>query len=338
MKKDQYFSLEVNFLSDDQLFCMMEKSDNPTQAFGVYVMLLLHLRKKDNYEASCSDDFLSGFCRRERVGKEDVKQVLFDSGLFVVNEEAQTFRSPYLDRVMEPLENRWRANVENGKKGGRPKKVCKTPETPATTGEKPKLTQENKREEKNTVTTIEYNSSNSIQEEPPAAASVVISNNQEKGRCQTESRGKKSVKPFRQEPVRSWEELVDEMGSCEEYMSMVAARSRLGILLTEHREYALKLFKNHIHLYDKGSTLQCLRDVKQYFTNCMNNKSLVCQRFRDALQKEREKVREKDPYRFETVKDGKRSYFGRPIPKDAPPRPDNYSMWDDSSLRWVRCY
>ncbi len=177
MKKEQYFNLEVQYLGDDQVVTMMMMLENPAEAFGIYMMLLLHLRIKDEYEASYSEPCLKAFCQRHQVRKEIVLQVLLDFGLFEINEEVQTFRSPYLDRVMEPLEKRWKANAENGKKGGRPKKIRKTPETPATTGEKPKLTKERKREEKNnTVTTVEYNSSNSIEEETTTAAAAVLNN------------------------------------------------------------------------------------------------------------------------------------------------------------------
>ena len=53
MKKDQYFNLEVNLLNDDNIAGMMLEL-GAANALGVYVMLLLHLRTKDNYEASCS--------------------------------------------------------------------------------------------------------------------------------------------------------------------------------------------------------------------------------------------------------------------------------------------
>ena len=49
MKKDQYFNLEVNFLSNDNIVRMMMELD-AAQSLGIYMMLLTHLRKADNYE------------------------------------------------------------------------------------------------------------------------------------------------------------------------------------------------------------------------------------------------------------------------------------------------
>ena len=44
MKKDQYFNLEVNFLSNDNIVRMMMELD-AAQSLGIYMMLLTHLRK-----------------------------------------------------------------------------------------------------------------------------------------------------------------------------------------------------------------------------------------------------------------------------------------------------
>lgn len=86
------------------------------EAIGIYMMLLLHLRTKDNYESSCQPFLLKAFARRYDVDPEMLKRVLYEFNLFEVDEERKTFRSPYLDRVMKRLEEKWRLNAENGKK------------------------------------------------------------------------------------------------------------------------------------------------------------------------------------------------------------------------------
>lgn len=159
MKKDQYFNLEVNLLSDDNIAAMMLELD-AAEALGVYMVLLLHLRAKDTYEASYQPLYMKALARRYDVNLEVMERVLHDYHLFVVDEERQTFRSPYLDRVMKRLEEKWRVDTENGKKGGRPAKRKKTAGTPASKGQKPNETQEKRIEENKSITTIEYNSSN----------------------------------------------------------------------------------------------------------------------------------------------------------------------------------
>ena len=124
MKKDQYFNLEVNLLNDDNIAGMMLEL-GAANALGVYVMLLLHLRTKDNYEASCRPLPLKALAKRYDVDVDLIGRILREFDLFEVDEERQMFRAPYLDRVMKTLEEKWRINAENGKKGGRPRKTKK---------------------------------------------------------------------------------------------------------------------------------------------------------------------------------------------------------------------
>lgn len=172
MKKDQYFNLEVNLLNDDNIAGMMSELD-AAEALGIYVMLLLHLRTKDNYEASCTPLLLRAFARRHDLELDMLEKVLHDYNLFEVDEERQTFRAPYLDRVMQRLEEKWRMDTENGKKGGRPKKRAKCAETPATKGRKPNETQERREEEKIGITPVVNNSSNTLVGGAADAAMVV---------------------------------------------------------------------------------------------------------------------------------------------------------------------
>ena len=171
MKKDQYFNLEVNLLNDDNIAGMMSELD-AAEALGIYVMLLLHLRTKDNYEASCTPLLLRAFARRYDLELDMLEKVLHDYNLFEVDEERQTFRAPYLDRVMQRLEEKWRMDTENGKKGGRPKRA-KCAETPATKGRKPNETQERREEEKIGITPVVNNSSNTLAGGAADAAMVV---------------------------------------------------------------------------------------------------------------------------------------------------------------------
>lgn len=175
MKKDQYFNLEVNLLNDDNIAGMMSELD-AAEALGIYVMLLLHLRTKDNYEASCTPLLLRAFARRYDLELDMLEKVLHDYNLFEVDEERQTFRAPYLDRVMQRLEEKWRMDTENGKKGGRPKKRAKCAETPATKGRKPNETQERREEEKIGITPVVNNSSNTPAGGAADAATVVTGN------------------------------------------------------------------------------------------------------------------------------------------------------------------
>lgn len=351
MKKDQYFNLEVNLLNDDNIAGMMSELD-AAEALGIYVMLLLHLRTKDNYEASCTPLLLRAFARRHDLELHMLEKVLHDYNLFEVDEERQTFRAPYLDRVMQRLEEKWRMDTENGKKGGRPKKRAKCAETPATKGRKPNETQERREEEKIGITPVVNNSSNTLAG-GAADAAMVVAETEEKisasGSSETsEVRTASSVPVGRGmriravdeegqqplQPVLSWETLVDRLADSRLYMELAGQRSGLGRLFIDHQQQIIGLFKKHILLYGKESGLLFFEDVKRYFSNYIAAGSPTCRMLREELMREIKERESRDVSRFESVVDGKRMYLGRLIPDSAPPRPDNSAVWDDAHKRW----
>ena len=351
MKKDQYFNLEVNLLNDDNIAGMMSELD-AAEALGIYVMLLLHLRTKDNYEASCTPLLLRAFARRHDLELDMLEKVLHDYNLFEVDEERQTFRAPYLDRVMQRLEEKWRMDTENGKKGGRPKKRAKCAETPATKGRKPNETQERREEEKIGITPVVNNSSNTLAGGAADAAMVVAeteekisaSGSSETSKVRTASsvpvgRGmriravdEEGQQPL--QPVLSWETLVDRLADSRLYMELAGQRSGLGRLFIDHQQQIIGLFKKHILLYGKESGLLFFEDVKRYFSNYIAAGSPTCRMLREELMREIKERESRDVSRFESVVDGKRMYLGRLIPDSAPPRPDNSAVWDDAHKRW----
>lgn len=351
MKKDQYFNLEVNLLNDDNIAGMMSELD-AAEALGIYVMLLLHLRTKDNYEASCTPLLLRAFARRHDLELDMLEKVLHDYNLFEVDEERQTFRAPYLDRVMQRLEEKWRMDTENGKKGGRPKKRAKCAETPATKGRKPNETQERREEEKIGITPVVNNSSNTLAG-GAADAAMVVAETEEKisasGSSETsEVRTASSVPVGRGmriravdeegqqplQPVLSWETLVDRLADSRLYMELAGQRSGLGRLFIDHQQQIIGLFKKHILLYGKESGLLFFEDVKRYFSNYIAAGSPTCRMLREELMREIKERESRDVSRFESVVDGKRMYLGHLIPDSAPPRPDNSAVWDDAHKRW----
>lgn len=225
MKKDQYFNLEVNFLSNDNIVRMMMELD-AAQSLGIYMMLLTHLRKADNYEASCCPLCMGAFARMYDLDAGVLQRVLREFDLFVLDEERQMFRSPYLDRVMARLEERRMINVANGKKGGRPKRMESTPETPMDKGEKPNQNQKSREEERRVTTVVKDNNSSNeekTEKENSAAASdrlQIVSPPEDRGQLPLQ-------------PVLPWEMLVDQMAESESYMESMAMHSCMGKLFVE---------------------------------------------------------------------------------------------------------
>lgn len=177
MKNDQYFKVEVNMFDDDDVMIMRDELGG-MEALGVYIAMLLHLRLQDDYESSCKPAMLKILAHRFKTNVEMLERMLRDYNLFVIDEERQMFRSPYMDRVMKALEDRRKSDDEREKKKGRPRKE-KSAETPASKEQKPnekqKSIEEESKEEKNKgITTVEYNSSNTRAEKSAAVDDVIL--------------------------------------------------------------------------------------------------------------------------------------------------------------------
>ena len=338
MKKDQYFPLEVNFLSDERIADMLFEQGS-LLALGVYIYLLQHLRKMDNYSASYKPQSLDRISYMYKIERKLLESIICDYGLFELDEEQLTFHSPYLDRVMQRMDARSRTNSENGKKGGRPKKKTTTSETPMDKGEKANKSQERKEENRKSITTVLKNSSNTDREK---AAEEVAPGVEIHPAESVRKRPARSIRPADDEgqrplqAVRSWETLVDELANCSSYMELVGMHSGLGMLFIKHQKRVIELFKDHIRLYSKESGLLFMSDVKQYFSNFMAAGRATCIKVRDALLAEEKTVGEENGSRFETIVAGQRMYLGHVIPSDAPLRPNGTAVWDDRRHTWGR--
>lgn len=157
-------------------------------------------------------------------------------------------------------------------------------------------------------------------------------------------------------PVKSFDDLVKEMLRNSIYLEVVAMHSGLRTDFFTHLPLIVKLFKEHACLLGKFEKLISVGDVQAYFSNFLipgsKNSRVVIQ----AIQAKRTGVTgvmpdgrlmrangplgapapdNVDPYRFEYVVDGQRMYCGRAVPVGAPPRPSNYSIWDEVKEQWT---
>ena len=268
---------------------------------------------------------MGAFARMYDLDAGVLQRVLREFDLFVLDEERQMFRSPYLDRVMAKLEERRMINVANGKKGGRPKRMGSTPETPMDKGEKPNQNQKSREEERRVTTVVkDNNSSNEEKTENSATAShglQIVPPPEDRGQLPLQ-------------PVLPWEMLVDQMAESESYMESMAMHSCMGKLFVERQEEVIAAFKEHIRRFGREDGLLFLRDVKLYFGNYLSPGGRPAQELKKRLLGSCRQAAEEELYRFEQLIGGQRTYLGHPIPKDAPPRPDRSAVWDEVHWKW----
>ena len=102
---ESYLLHDANASSNFKIMMMIQKEG--MKGYGIYWMILEFLRVQNGYKADV---------RKMRVTVATLKRIIFDSGLFEVNNT--TFSSPGLTRRMGPLEAKREANRESGRRGG----------------------------------------------------------------------------------------------------------------------------------------------------------------------------------------------------------------------------
>ena len=124
--------------------------------------------------------------------------------------------------------------------------------------------------------------------------------------------------------LQGWEASVDALAGEDFWKELMAMRSGMGKRFMQQFPEILTFFKQHIVSYGREDSILSEKDAKNYFSNFISQGSTTCNR----LLAELDKAKENDPYRFEDISpDGKRSYYGLPIPADAPPRPNANAHW-----------
>lgn len=303
MKQDQYLKLEVCLLTTDGVSQLIDRMG--MEGLGIYVALLLKMRQDDELQALCSEPSLAAMARWFNTAPERLREVIDGFGLFVPatnHSDSEKILSPYLVRVMAPL---W------ARRGDR---------LPTATRRHPVTVKRAANGRFTATPTIEEKSREEQYNNSRKAEAVVALEDE--------------VPPV---AIRPWEALVDEMAADRSWMELVGMRSGLGQLYIDRRNEVVDLFRQHIRLYDKGGGLLRLQDAKQYFANYLAAGSRTCQGVRDRLLGSiRQQQADAGVSPYETIVDGRRTYLGRPIPDSAPPRPDEFSVWDEDKEKWTR--
>lgn len=301
MKKNYYLRHDVSAAEDQKLIVLMEQEG--ARGYGLYWLLLEVLFRQPKMSASL--DLLGGLAHRFRTKKVVLQRVVECYDLF--ERKDGMFHSPGLDKRMRPL---IAVQEADDRPQLTPQDLHNSLIASGKQGHNARIAEQSREE-----------NFNYSRREEPAAAAVVVAPDMEPPLL----------------PIRCWESLVDEMAADRSWMDMVGAHSGLGQLYIDHCAAIVDLFRQHIRLYDRGGGLLRLCEVRSYFVNYLSAGSRTCQGVRAKLleglqqQKTQEGI---SPH--ETLVDGQRTYLGRPIPHEAPPRPNQYAVWDESARKWGR--
>jgi hypothetical protein len=114
------------------------------------------------------------------------------------------------------------------------------------------------------------------------------------------------------------------------WQEQMAMKSGMGLKFAAHFDALLLAFSTYISLIGEENSIPTVNDAKRRFFFWMQ--SADCKQLMARLQKQEEAA--PDPYRFETIVDGRRTYCGMPIEEGAPPRPAINAVWDDDGHCW----
>ena len=132
--------------------------------------------------------------------------------------------------------------------------------------------------------------------------------------------------------------MVDNLTLESSWLDIACMKSGYGCLLKRHIREAVKIFKQHIEAYGKGGNLLDISDVQGYFVNYVSAGSRTSHALHEvlcSLDTKQQATAPPDPYRYELLVDGQRTYLGCPIPDEAPPRPDNTAFWNETARSWT---
>lgn len=302
MTKDHYFPMEVGVLNDEGVECLMEKYGR--EGLGTYLILLVEARKRDNYELPPSA--IRAICRQHGIAEEQMHSILHDFGLFncINHQEPDRVSSRYMNRVMEKLEEQRQKRSAAGKKGAASVKRSASGQFTVNDGTEKKI-KENKIKE-NTTT------------------NVVVG--KDAGRSSNHY-----------EFNTDWEELLYQSLRDEKWVNALSKNSGLGKLFATYQEDVIEAFRQHVLLQGTEAGICSEKDLKSYLANYLRPGTPTHGRLSEFIANKEKKREATSPYRFETIDTttGDRSYYGNPIPHDAPPRPNANAAWSNELSKWL---
>ncbi|NDV84705.1 Lin1244/Lin1753 domain-containing protein [Bacteroides sp. 51] len=319
MKAKLYFPFEVNMINGSKVAELIETQG--AKGFGVYILILIELRNSVNYQ--CSPSAIKGMARRCKISQKTLKRVLYDSGLFEfdLQQEGEIISAPYMDRAMGAYEEKIRKNARAGKKNA--DKAKRNARGQFTIGDG---SIEENRIEKNKTTTSTTNVVEEKQEQQ-----MVFNSDINAGTNTTDTTNIAGA------GLESWETYLDLATQDKEWMTILAMNSGISKLFLKYQERIIEAFRKHVRLQGSGSSQQSVGDIKAYFANFMRPGTPTHSRVAGllALLDDVHNRAGCNPYETFDAQTGKRSYYGNPIPADAPPRPNDNAVWSPQENQWI---
>lgn len=313
MKKNFYLQHPLMAMNDPRMQKLVDKER--FRGIGAYWYIIEKLALLPEPRAQL--EYLRPFCKGRKTSFAYVKKIIFDYQLFLI-EESGYFMPYELNPVRQSQEKS--AKSAEKRKGNKPKE------------DKKMQNMQKNAQEANTPIQRKAQDTNEIHKEPDV-------NNKENIKdilitTTTTNTAAAAVDNNRQ--ICPWQELLDKFSLDSIWVETACMKSGYSVLLAQHFQEAVGIFKQHILLYDKGKDLLNISDIRRYFANFITPGSLTSKRLQEELLRLDRNARKNtvNPYRHEQHINGKRTYLGCPIPNNAPPRPSDTAFWNEAMHTW----
>ena len=315
MKINFYLQHSLMAMNDPRMRNLTEKEG--LKGLGAYWIIIEKLALLPEPRAQL--EYLRPFCSSKKISFAYLTKIILEYKLFKLEEDGY-----FSAEELNPVKKREKKTAENDGESA---------DSKPKNDEKQQKTSQNNAENQPTDSTNSLKDTDSAKQATDSfkgnIKDIITSSAKEK-----ETGSGRPQPPL--QPVRPWQELVDELAEKTPWLEAVCMQSEYGTLLMRHIKEAVSCFKRHIEIYDKWHDLLTQSDARRYFVNYTKTAqtSQILRATLFALDAKQQSATPPDLHRYEQLVNGQRTYLGCPIPDDAPPRPDATAFWNEATHSW----
>lgn len=323
MKKNFYFQHSLMSMFDPRMKHLVDNEG--LRGLGAYWIIIEKLSILPEPRAQL--DYLRAYCDSKKITLCYLKKIILEYDLFELEEDGY-----FMPKELNPLH----------KKGEKTKKTTQEkPDSKAKNDEKQQKVSRNKSKKQSDLSSNTLNNkylaknATNTNKKTIDINKTTTATTEEKEAAAADALSSPQTTPA---PIEPWHTLIDKLTEESAWLDVACMHSGYGSLLKTHIKEAVEVFRQHVILHDNGNVLLNMKDTRQYFVNFVRAGQRTSQELHmllQGLEKQQSATAPPNPYRYEQLVNGRRTYLGCPIPDGAPPRPDNTAFWNETTRSWT---
>ena len=251
-------------------------------------------------------DYLRAYCDSKKITLCYLKKIILEYDLFELDEDGY-----FMPKELNPLH----------KKGEKTEKTTQEkPDSKAKNDEKQQKVSRNKSKKQSDLSSNTLNNKHLAKNATNTNKKTIDINKtttattEEKEAAAADALSSPQTTPA---PIEPWHTLIDKLTEESAWLDVACMHSGYGSLLKTHIKEAVEVFRQHVILHDNGNVLLNMKDTRQYFVNFVRAGQRTSQELHmllQGLEKQQSAAAPPDPYRYELLVDGRRTYLGCPTP------------------------